>query len=115
MNKSLYIIAHRCNDLKKPAKALKQGANAIECDVWIDDEMNLSISHNGLDKQNIDEWLRLIAELKKQYQDKFELIIFDIKKCAPITDLLNKTHQTLPSGLKIIYSTSKLEDAKYLP
>ena len=33
----VYVIAHRCNDIEDIGKALRKGANSIECDVRIDD------------------------------------------------------------------------------
>jgi hypothetical protein len=65
--RNVYIIAHRCNDLKKPEKALEQGVNGIEADLWHEDGQ-WHISHDGHSKQNLDEWLQLMSRLSNEYK-----------------------------------------------
>lgn len=109
--RKVYIIAHKCNDLEKPGKALLQGVNAIEADFW-HEEGKWHVSHDGKVKQDLDEWLRTMAELSKQYKDQFALLIFDIKKKESISDLIKKANQYLPSDLNKVYSVSKIENAE---
>ncbi|MBK7429517.1 MAG: hypothetical protein IPI62_00875 [Bacteroidetes bacterium] len=73
----VYIIAHRCNDWK--TGRLYARVNGIEADFWHEDG-KWHVSHDGIVKQDLDEWLKTMAQLSKQYKEQFALLIFDIKK-----------------------------------
>lgn len=110
-DKKVYIIAHKCNDLEKPGKALLQGANAIEADFWYE-EGKWHVSHDGKFKQDLDEWLRRMAELSKQFEEQFAVLIFDIKKKESISDLVKKVNNYLPENLNKVYSVPKIANAE---
>ena len=109
--RKVYIIAHRCNDLEKPGKALLQGVNWIEADFWHEDG-KWHVSHDGIVKQDLDEWLKTKEKLSKQYKEQFALLIFDIKKKESISDLVKKVNTYLPADLNKVYSVSKIVNAE---
>jgi glycerophosphoryl diester phosphodiesterase len=109
--RKIFIIAHECNDLKKPLLAMEQGANAIECDVWADESGKWFISHDGSERQNLDQWLTATSEVAEKFVEQLSFIIFDIKKSIPLHDLIDKINKKLPPELSRIYSVAKIRDA----
>lgn len=109
--RSFYLIAHRCNDISHINKALKQNVNGIEVDVWADDDHKWWVSHDGLFKSDLEEWLMHVDKAENKYKRQLSVIIFDIKSAVSIVGLRDNINAKLPSDLPRIYSTAKLEDA----
>lgn len=109
--RNFYLIAHGCNDIKKINRAFRQKVNGIECDLWADDEKKWWISHEGLEKTEVSEWLNHIKKAEKKYGRELALIIFDIKSEVPLVAIRDVINNTLPPDLCRIYSTAKIEKA----
>ena len=112
--RDFYLIAHGCNDIDKINKAFKQKVNGIECDLWADDEKKWWISHEGLEKTDIIEWLKHIKKAEQKHARELAVIIFDIKSAEPIKDIRELINLYLPTDLPHIYSTASLEKAHIL-
>jgi hypothetical protein len=107
MQKEIFLIAHGCNDTKKIRKAINQGVNAIECDLWYD-EGEWTVSHDGIVKTDLLEWL---DALKKESEvRKFAVVIFDIKHSVALEKLRNIITGNINDQSRI-YSIAKLNDA----
>jgi len=111
LKRPIYVIGHRCNDTKDIKKAFKNKANAIECDVWLDDKDVWWVNHNKFRTTALVDWLdeaKMIADTKG---DDFALIIFDIKTAKKVSTLKTEINKILPSDLNVLYSVPTLEDA----
>lgn len=109
--RSFYLIGHRCNTLSKIDKALKQKVNGIECDLWADDEKKWWISHDGIQKTDLVEWLTYVDKAERKFRRQFSLIVFDIKSAEPIKELRDIINDHLPKGLSRLYSTATIDKA----
>jgi glycerophosphoryl diester phosphodiesterase len=102
-----YLIAHACNSRKMVRKAFEQKVNAIECDVYFDKKW--FVSHDGLVKLDLVEWLQFLASLLEKYL--CTVVIFDIKNEGDFNFLRQTVEEHLPESLSRIYSVAKVEDA----
>jgi hypothetical protein len=107
----VYIIAHKCNTFKKTNRALEQGANAIECDVWCNEEHEWWVDHNRLESLALESWLENAVILSNKYPNEFAAVIFDIKACEEIKTLRVLVKKKLPENLPIIYTVSNVKEA----
>lgn len=110
-SRPFYIIAHECNTLKKINRALRQGANGIECDLWRDEEGRWWVSHDGDDKTDLVAWLQHIAVAENKFRRKLAVLVFDIKTAEPLAPLRQIINAHLPEDLAHVYSVAKLEMA----
>lgn len=111
VTRSFYLIGHGCNDIKTINKAFRQKVNGIECDLWADDEKKWWISHEGLSKTDLVEWLTHIGKAEKKFRRQLAIIVFDIKSAESIKEIRDLINEKLPAGLPHVYSTAKLEKA----
>ncbi|GEO11702.1 hypothetical protein [Segetibacter aerophilus] len=111
VSRNFYLIGHGCNDIEKINKALKQKVNGIECDLWADDDKKWWISHEGLTKTDLLEWLNYIPRAEKKYKRQLSIIIFDVKTSEPFKGVRDIINSTLPKDLPRIYSTAKIDKA----
>lgn len=108
--REIYIIAHGCNSLSKIDKAIQQGANAIECDLWSDGR-KWWVSHGGLFKTDLANWLKHIADKEENLVTQLSLVVFDIKSQSSFTAARTIINALLPKGLPRLYSTPKIAKA----
>jgi hypothetical protein len=109
--RSFYLIAHRCNDISHINKAFRQKVNGIECDLWADEDKKWWVSHEGISKTDLIQWLTYIAKAEKRFKCQLAVIVFDIKSAEPITGLRDIINNHLPPGLPHIYSVANLDKA----
>ena len=112
LKRPVYVIGHRCNDVDDIKKAFENKANAVECDVWIDDDDVWWVNHDKFRSTQLPDWLdeaKRIADIKGE---NFSLIIFDIKTAKKTGSLKTEINKKLPSDLNVLYSVPTLEDAK---
>ena len=79
--------------------------------MWTDDEKKWWISHEGLEKTDLLEWLTYIGKAEQKFKRELSLIIFDIKSAEPLTGLRDVINNHLPAGLPHVYSVANLEKA----
>lgn len=106
-----YLIGHKCNSIEKINKAFKQQVNGIECDLWADDEKKWWISHWGVWKTDLIEWLTYIKKAEKKFKRQMSVIIFDIKTPEPFAGVRETINKLLPPDLSRIYSTATISRA----
>jgi hypothetical protein len=106
--RNFYLIAHGCNNIEKINKAFTQKVNGIECDLWADEAKKWWISHEGLEKTELLEWLTYIEKAEQSFNQQLSVIIFDIKSEASIVEVRDVINENLPAGLPRIYSTAKI-------
>ena len=106
-----YLIGHRCNTIERINKAFEQQVNGMECDLWVDDKKKWWISHEGIFKTDLIEWLSYIEKAEKKYNREMSLIIFDIKTPGPFAGTREIINKLLPHNLPRIYSTSSISKA----
>ena len=111
LKRPIYVIGHRCNDIEDIKKAFENKANAVECDIWLDDDEVWWVNHNKFRTTKLLDWLdeaKRIADIKGEV---FALIMFDIKTAKKLGSLKTEINKKLPSDLNVIYSVPTLEDA----
>ena len=78
-----YLITHRRNSVGAVAKALRDGANAIECDIRYKKSRGVFVvNHNHTrryKRDNLIPYLQGVNKLARRYGNRFALIIFDFK------------------------------------
>lgn len=120
----VYVIAHHCNAADEVGKAIKRGANAIECDVQYH-EGKWMIYHGGLDPEGtspteLDYWLQHVREAAREHKDDFALIIFDNKSPEKFAshdyqkNFVDVVRSNLPSDLNLLFSVSDYKNIGYL-
>jgi hypothetical protein len=112
--RKVYVIAHKCNNIKKVRKAIRQGANGIECDLR-NDEGKWSISHDGISGEDIIYWLKEVTRMLQKKTNLISIIIFDIKKADSVITLLQMIHSYIPANISCVYSVPKISDAEVFP
>lgn len=107
-----YLIAHECNTVEKVAKALKAGANAVECDIQFKDG-KLYVAHDNITfthHEPLESYLQQVKALVGKHP-QFALQIFDCKIDNPsqALSLLYQIRTNLTNGtnLNIIISVAK--------
>lgn len=110
-HRNFYLIAHGCNDIETIDKAFEQNVNGIECDLLADSEKKWWISHDGLQKVDLIEWLTHIGKAEEKFQRQLSVIVFDTKTAEPFAGVREIINQYLPAGLCHIYSMAKIEKA----
>jgi len=109
--RAIYVVAHRCNDLSSAESALRNGANAIECDVrsqnngrewFVDHDVCASWS------TPFSSWLRATAAAFARHPAGC-LIVLDIKTPeANFIQLLDEFDQQLPDDVDVVLSFSSV-------
>lgn len=112
MKKPIYIIAHKCNSLNSIVSAVRQGANAVECDVWHDENNEWWVDHGRKKKLSLEKLLLKTGAKRKNFKKDFTLIILDIKTPTSLETLVNVVHENQVPNLKIIYSVSKAKEGE---
>lgn len=107
----VYILGGQCNDPENIAKTIANGANGLECDIWVDEEENWWVNHSQEKEVSLERWLISAEKTHKNNSGKFALIIFDIKTAKSIEFLHASALKILPSSLNIIFSVSSIEKA----
>lgn len=111
--RSVYVVAHRCNDLTSVESALANGANAIECDVRSSDEgRSWCVDHDlcALWSTSFVAWLRATALAFNRYPDAC-LLIVDIKTpTSNFIELLEMIDQQLPANVDVVLSVATVVD-----
>lgn len=110
-SKPFYIVAHECNNRNKINRAFRQGANGIECDLWMDENGKWWVSHDGDSRTDLVQWLEHINIAEAKFRKKLAVLIFDIKCAEPLPALRQIINTCLPSDLPHVYSVAKLEMA----
>lgn len=122
VKRPFYLIAHRANDVSSVARALKGGANAIECDIQYNEYRNvLCVNHDIALFYVRDDLGRYLDGVKKLVNSHphFSLMIFDCKDTdypGVARMLLGKIRHHLgeTTPLRIILSVSSLSSASFL-
>ncbi|MCJ7662844.1 MAG: hypothetical protein MUO24_01235 [Desulfobacterales bacterium] len=112
--KTVYSIAHRCNTSEAVKSALREGANAVECDVIYDNE-RFYAQHDPLSEGTaLSTFLKEIREVADVLKEQFALIIFDLKESID-SPRLKQVHSLVrpllsdATGIKVIHSVSTLK------
>jgi len=107
-----YLIAHECNTVEEVEKALKAGANSVECDLQFKNG-KLYVAHDNLiwtHHETLESYLKQVKALVGKHP-QFALQIFDCKIDNPSQALLLldqiRTNLTNGTNLNIIISVAK--------
>ena len=111
LKRPIYVIGHRCNDIEDVEKAFENKANAVECDVWHDDDDVWWVNHNKFRTTKLLDWLDEAKRISDIKGENFALINFDIKTAEKLGSLKTEINKKLPSDLNILYSVPTLADA----
>jgi len=112
----VWIIAHRCNDIRDIAVASKKGANAIECDV-MSSGADFVVKHGPIDFEvpTLASWLKALIKRARE----FHLLYIDYKgpsfspqAGARLVACLRKA-QVPNSNIRVIVSTAQLEHRNF--
>jgi hypothetical protein len=57
LKRPIYVIGHRCNDIEDVTKAFENKANAVECDIWLDDDEIWWVNHDKFRTTKLLDWL----------------------------------------------------------
>jgi Glycerophosphoryl diester phosphodiesterase family len=111
--KTLYSIAHRCNTPEAVRSALREGANAVECDVNYYDGRFFVQHDPGPGGADVNDFLQKIRKVADAVKERFALIIFDLKETISgprLKQVHSLVRSLLPNGtgIKVIYSVSSL-------
>jgi len=106
-----YLIGHRCNDISRINSAFKSNVNGIECDLWADKNKKWWISHDGMLRTELTEWLSYVKKADQRFDQQLSLIVFDVKTPLPIGRVRDMINDYLPPELPRIYSTAKIAKA----
>jgi len=112
----VWIIAHRCNDIRDIAVAVRKGANAIECDVMSSGN-DFVVRHGSIDFEvpSLANWLKALT---KHARD-FHILYIDYKgpsftaqTGARLVERLRNA-KVPHSNIRVILSTAKFENQKF--
>jgi glycerophosphoryl diester phosphodiesterase len=114
-----YLIAHKCNSPAEVEKAIRDGANAVECDLQYKPSKNVFVvNHDDVNNREEDDLTTYLKEVKKNAA--LALIIFDCKKSVAskpeiALNLLNTIKTELPydTGINIIISVANYENKNF--
>ncbi|KAI9016739.1 hypothetical protein DFJ74DRAFT_644613 [Hyaloraphidium curvatum] len=117
--RSLYVIAHRCNDVPKISQSLALGCNDIEIDAiringrWYADHGELAAIDRILLVQRtfMRDWADGAAAAYGQFRHQWLVLIVDLKNYAETADLYLQLRERLPH-LFIIFSVSHQDSAQ---
>jgi hypothetical protein len=107
----VYVIGHRCNDPEDIHKALENKANAVECDIWIDEDDVWWVDHDKFRTTKLSDWLREAKKVADSHGENFALIIFDIKTVRKLGLLKTAINSILPADLHVVYSVPDTVEA----
>lgn len=121
----VYVIAHRTNGVWKPLlgknvftdmeKSLAAGANMIEADFMVDDDGDIYLEHDFINRRSTPfaDWAIAINDMAAD-NEGFVGILFDIKspEGENVERIVTEARAQLDSRFKLIFSVAELEDAK---
>jgi hypothetical protein len=120
----IYVIAHHRNAPNQIGDAIKNGANAIECDIRYHNDQWM-VYHGGVDPEGhdptpLDKWLPAAKKAADDYKSHFSLIIFDNKSPDKFTShkyqekFIDVVRSYLPHDLHLLFSVSSYKEIGYL-
>ena len=127
-SRPIYLIAHRCNSIKRVKIAVRLGFNAIESDLqYRKKDKKIFVSHFFKFRVTHENWLEAMGKLLENDHEKFSLIMFDCKfasnnKAKIIDEILKKIKKTVHEKLNkrrknpihVIFSISSHKNGKGL-
>ncbi|NQE34737.1 PLAT/LH2 domain-containing protein [Microcoleus asticus] len=116
-----YLIAHRCNSPEKVKEAIRDGANAVECDLrYVSGKVIVNHDASDSDRYDLTEYLTEVKKYAAECYPKLALIIFDCKSSvSDEPDIAYKLLETIrenlanDTGINILISVATYKERNF--